>query len=39
MNSKTTGVVAAKSYTRRYGNRIKPRTGVVRGNALDACLG
>jgi monofunctional glycosyltransferase len=30
---------APKGYTRRYGNRIKARTGVVRRDALDACLG
>jgi monofunctional glycosyltransferase len=29
---------APKGYTRRYGNRIKARTGVVRRDALDACL-
>jgi monofunctional glycosyltransferase len=30
---------APKGYTRRYGNRIKARTGVVRRDSLDACLG
>lgn len=30
---------APKGYTRRYGNRIKARTGVVKRDALDACLG
>ena len=29
---------APTGYTRRYGNRIKARTGVVRRDALDACL-
>jgi monofunctional glycosyltransferase len=27
-----------RGYTRRYGNRIAARTGVVRRDALDACL-
>jgi monofunctional glycosyltransferase len=31
--------VAPRGYTKRYGNRIKARTGVVKRNALDACLG
>jgi monofunctional biosynthetic peptidoglycan transglycosylase len=30
---------APKGYTRRYGNRIKARTGVVKRDSLDACLG
>ena len=30
---------APKGYTRKYGNRIKARSGVVRRDALDACLG
>ena len=30
---------APQGYTRRYGNRIKARTGVVKRDALDACLG
>jgi monofunctional glycosyltransferase len=30
---------APSGYTRRYGNRIAARTGVVRRDALDACLG
>ena len=29
---------APTGYTRRYGNRIKARSGVVRRDALDACL-
>jgi monofunctional glycosyltransferase len=29
---------APSGYTRRYGNRIAARTGVVRRDALDACL-
>ena len=31
--------VAPRGYTKRYGNRIKARTGVVKRDALDACLG
>jgi monofunctional glycosyltransferase len=31
--------VSPKGYTRKYGNRIKARTGVVKRDALDACLG
>jgi monofunctional glycosyltransferase len=31
--------VAPQGYTRRYGNRIRARTGVVKRDALDACLG
>ncbi len=30
--------VAPRGYTKRYGNRIKARTGVVKRDALDACL-
>ena len=30
---------APTGYTRRYGNRIKARSGVVRRDALDGCLG
>lgn len=30
---------APKGYTRKYGNRIKARTGVVKRDALDGCLG
>ncbi len=30
---------APTGYTRRYGNRIKARTGVVRRDSLDGCLG
>ena len=30
---------APTGYTRKYGNRIKARSGVVRRDALDACLG
>ena len=30
---------APSGYTRRYGNRIKARSGVVRRDALDQCLG
>ena len=29
---------APKGYTRKYGNRIKARTGAVKRDALDACL-
>ena len=29
---------APTGYTRRYGNRIKARSGVIRRDALDACL-
>jgi monofunctional glycosyltransferase len=29
---------APRGYTRRYGNRIAARSGVVRRNALDSCL-
>ncbi len=29
---------APSGYTRRYGNRIKARSGVVRRDALDGCL-
>ena len=29
---------APKGYTRRYGNRIKARSGAVKRDALDACL-
>jgi monofunctional biosynthetic peptidoglycan transglycosylase len=35
---KTRDVVAPGGYTRRYGNRIARRTGVVRNDALDACV-
>ena len=31
--------VAPRGYTKRYGNKIKARTGVVKRDALDACLG
>jgi monofunctional glycosyltransferase len=30
---------APRGYTKRYGNRIRARTGVVKRDALDACLG
>jgi monofunctional glycosyltransferase len=30
--------VAPRGFTRRYGNKIAARTGVVRRDALDACL-
>ena len=35
---KKRGAIAPHGYTRRYGNRIAARTGVVRRDALDACL-
>jgi monofunctional glycosyltransferase len=31
--------IAPQGYTKRYGNRIRARTGVVKRDALDACLG
>jgi monofunctional glycosyltransferase len=36
---KVRDAAAPKGYTRRYGNRIRAREGVVKRDALDQCLG
>lgn len=35
---KKRGAVAPRGFTRRYGNAIQRRIGIVRGSGLDACL-
>lgn len=35
---KKRGAVVPRGYTRRYGNAVAARSGVVRRDALDACL-